>query len=82
VWLPVADLLLVIEIVSPGSAGLDAVTKRDEYALAGIPQCWVVDRDNAQTVTLHQLSAAGAYEQRAQLPLAWLLNTAPGTHLG
>lgn len=81
VWVAVTDLLLAIEIISPGSAGLDTVTKRDEYASAGIPRYWVVDRDLAQTVTLFQLSGAGSYERRAELPLAWLLNTEPATHL-
>jgi len=31
---------------------MDEVIKRREYGLAGIPQHWVVDRDDAQTVTL------------------------------
>src|SRR4051812_14471800 len=52
VWLTVADLLLVVEIVSPGSEAMDSLVKRREYALAGIPQYWVIDRDAAQTVTL------------------------------
>lgn len=70
VWLPVADLLLVVEIISPGSAGLDALTKRDEYASAGIPQYWVVDRDTAQTVSLHRLTDDRRYERVAEMPLA------------
>src|SRR4051794_27374814 len=53
VWLPVADVLLVVEIVSPGSEGVDLVTKRREYADAGIPQYWIVDQDTTQTVTMH-----------------------------
>ncbi|GAB2592453.1 hypothetical protein Aab01nite_37580 [Paractinoplanes abujensis] len=52
VWLSVADLLLVVEIVSPGSEAMDEVTKRREYATAGIPQYWVVDRDDAQTLPM------------------------------
>jgi Uma2 family endonuclease len=81
VWLAVADLLLVIEIVSPGSEALDEVTKRREYSFAGIPQYWVVNRDAAQTVTLWRLGADGAYEERARMPLAWLLQTAPADHI-
>ncbi|WP_127500523.1 Uma2 family endonuclease [Actinoplanes solisilvae] len=81
VWLSVAELLLVIEIVSPGSEAMDEVTKHREYAAAGIPQYWVVDRDDALTVTLHQLSADSAYIERAKMPLAWLLQTQPGDHL-
>ncbi|MFI6239266.1 hypothetical protein ACIBEF_05250 [Micromonospora sp. NPDC050795] len=45
-------------------------------------QYWVVDRDAAQTVTLHRLSGDGTYEARARMPLAWLLQTAPTDHLG
>jgi hypothetical protein len=42
---------------------------------------WFVDRDDALTVTLHQLSAETAYAERAKMPLAWLLPTNPGDHL-
>jgi Uma2 family endonuclease len=82
VWLPVTDLLLVVEIISAGSSSIDAVTKREEYAAAGVPRYWVVDRDSANTVTLYTLTDARTYERTAQMPLAWLLNTEPGTHLG
>ncbi len=81
VWLPVDGLLLAIEIVSPGSEAIDEVTKRREYAAAGIPQYWVVDRDDAQTVTLFRLSSDETYAERAKMPLAWLLQTDPRDHL-
>lgn len=38
-----SEILLVIEIVSPGSWRTDYVTKRGEYADAGIPHYWIVD---------------------------------------
>jgi Uma2 family endonuclease len=38
VWLTLAELLLVVEIVSPGSEAMDEVVKRREYARAGIPR--------------------------------------------
>ncbi|MEO3777277.1 Uma2 family endonuclease [Micromonospora sp. B11E3] len=79
VWLPVADVLLVVEIISPGSEGVDTVTKRNEYAAAGIPQYWVVDQDQAQTVTMHHLDG-DQYVVRATMPLAWILNTSPVEH--
>ncbi|MFI5892972.1 Uma2 family endonuclease [Actinoplanes sp. NPDC051513] len=79
VWLPVDDVLLVVEIISPGSLGVDTVTKRNEYAAAGIPQYWVVDQDSAQTVTIHRLTG-GQYAVQATMPLAWLLNTSPAEH--
>jgi len=59
VWLPVADVLLVIEVISPGSEATDTVAKRAEYAGAGIPQYWTVDQDPAQTVTMYQLDSPG-----------------------
>lgn len=40
VWLPVADVLLVVEIISPGSEAADTVAKPTGYAGAGIPQYW------------------------------------------
>ena len=80
VWLPVTDVLLVVEIVSPGSEAVDTVTKRHEYAAAGIPQYWTVDRDAGQTVTMYRLTGDG-YETRATMPLNWVLNTAPADHL-
>ncbi|MFC4106370.1 Uma2 family endonuclease [Micromonospora zhanjiangensis] len=79
VWLPVSDVLLVVEIVSPGSEGIDTVTKRGEYATAGIPQYWVVDQDPAQTVTLYHLDG-DQYVVRATMPLAWVLNAVPAEY--
>jgi Uma2 family endonuclease len=82
VWLPLDDLLLVIEIVSPGSEAMDELVKRHEYARARIQRYWVVDRDTAQTVTLYRIGQTGEYETVSMLPLAWLLNTSPADHLG
>ena len=79
VWLPVDDVLLVVEIISPGSEGVDTVTKRSEYAAAGIPQYWVVDQAAAQTVTMHRLDG-DRYAVQATIPLAWVLNTSPTEH--
>ncbi|MFF5230361.1 Uma2 family endonuclease [Dactylosporangium sp. NPDC000521] len=78
-WLPATDVLLVAEVVSAGTEGLDTVTKRVEYAAAGIPRYWVVGRDGARTVTMHRLED-DHYEARASMPLAWLLDTAPAEH--
>jgi Uma2 family endonuclease len=80
VWLPLGDLLLAVEIVSPGSAAMDEVVKRREYATAGIPRYWVIERDPAQTATLYVLGADKTYETAAKMPLAWLLQTAPADH--
>jgi len=40
-----ADVVLVVEIVSPGSRGTDHVMKPHEYAKAGIANYWIVDPD-------------------------------------
>lgn len=79
VWLPVADVLLVVEIISPGSEALDTTAKRTEYADAGIPQYWTVDQDPAQTVTMYRLDGSH-YQARITMPLAWVLNTSPAEH--
>ena len=79
VWLPVADVLLVVEIISPGSEASDTVAKRTEYAGAGIPRYWIVDQDSAQTVTMYRLDG-DQYRVAATMPLAWVLNTSPAEH--
>ena len=81
VWSNLKDLLLVIEIVSPSSAAMDQVVKRTEYAQAGIPRYWVVDRDPALTVTLYQLGSDGHYVEHVKMPLDWLLSTPAAEHL-
>jgi Uma2 family endonuclease len=72
-----------IEIISRGSEAIDQVIKKDEYAQAGIPRYWLVNRDTAQSVTRWRL-VDGGYRPvaTAAQPLAWLLSTAPDEHLG
>ena len=40
-----SDVVLAVEIVSPGSRRMDHRIKRDEYADAGIPSYWIIDFD-------------------------------------
>jgi Uma2 family endonuclease len=40
-----AEVVLVVEIVSPGSVRMDNVIKRGEYADAGIGHYWIIDLD-------------------------------------
>lgn len=61
--LSAADVVLAIEIVSPGSAGLDNVMKRHEYARAGIEHYWIVNPDRSLT-TLRR-TADGDYAETA-----------------
>lgn len=46
------DALLVVEVLSPGNSGRDLVIKRHEYAAGGIPQYWIVDKDEHTLVVL------------------------------
>ena len=48
---------LVIEVVSPDDPQRDLVTKRNEYAQAGIPEYWIVD-PQAATITVLRLDDA------------------------
>lgn len=52
-----ADVLLVVEVSSPNNARRDRVMKRQEYADAGIPLYWIVDR-KTQTMTVLKLRKA------------------------
>lgn len=45
---------LVMEVISPGDVKRDTETKRREYAMASIPEYWLVD-PNAKTVTVMEL---------------------------
>ncbi len=60
-----ADVVLAVEIVSPGTRRTDRVTKPAEYAEAGIPHYWLVDLDPPVTLTAHLL-VDGAYEVVAE----------------
>jgi Uma2 family endonuclease len=55
-----SDVLLVVEIVSPGSVRADRVVKRGEYADAGIPYYWIVDlSEPVSIVACHQAGELG-----------------------
>lgn len=59
-----AEVVLAVEIVSPGSRRLDTVVKHSEYADAGIPHYWVVDLGepgDRPTLTAHHLAGAFGY---------------------
>ncbi|WP_410655531.1 Uma2 family endonuclease [Amycolatopsis sp. lyj-112] len=54
------DVVVVVEIVSPGSKRTDYVTKHGEYADAGIPHYWIVDlSEPVSLVSCHQAGELG-----------------------
>jgi Uma2 family endonuclease len=57
--------LLVVEIVSPGSATNDRVTKRQVYAEAGVPAYWIVDPRAGHLLALRLVD--GAYVAYAEV---------------
>lgn len=72
------QVVLAVEVVSPGSRRTDHVTKRSEYADAGIAHYWVVDLDTPATITALALTdhgydggqVAGDYTTTIPFPLA------------
>ncbi|WP_086821823.1 Uma2 family endonuclease [Allokutzneria sp. NRRL B-24872] len=56
-----SEVLLVVEIVSPGSRRMDNVVKRQEYADAGIPHYWIVDLDEPVSLIAYSLTEEFGY---------------------
>jgi Uma2 family endonuclease len=57
------EVVLAVEIVSPGSQSMDRVLKPALYAKAGIPNYWLIETDGDITVHTFRLdSAADVYE--------------------
>ncbi|HKD97634.1 MAG TPA: Uma2 family endonuclease [Micromonosporaceae bacterium] len=56
------DVLLVVEIVSPGSLTMDRVTKPALYGAAGIPLYWRIETEDGVAVTTYELDVdSGVY---------------------
>src|SRR3569833_826200 len=80
-WLSGADLILVVEVISKSTRGVDTVTKCEEHAAAGDPHYWTEDRDADTTVTMHRLGQHG-YSIADKMPLDKVLGTAVADLLG
>ncbi|MGH3694583.1 MAG: Uma2 family endonuclease [Pseudonocardiaceae bacterium] len=65
--LEAADVLVVVEIVSPGSRRLDHVTKRHEYADAGIPHYWILDLDEPVSLLACHLAEDFGYADSGEI---------------
>jgi Uma2 family endonuclease len=50
------DVLLAVEVISPGSRRTDRVFKLNEYAEAGIENYWIVDLERPVTLTAFELA--------------------------
>ncbi|WP_163511541.1 Uma2 family endonuclease [Fodinicola acaciae] len=71
-----ADVVLAVEIISPGSRKIDLGRKVEEYADAGIPHYWVVDLDPpAPSITVFHLGTDGYVEGPA--PTGQLITSVP-----
>jgi Uma2 family endonuclease len=66
-----ADVLLVVEVLSPGNAGFDVVQKRHDYAAAGIPRYWIVDPRDRTVTVLALADGATAYAEEAVVRDVW-----------
>ncbi len=49
-FLRAAEVVLVVEVLAPGSRRTDSVVKLGEYAEAGIPHYWIVDLEEQPSV--------------------------------
>lgn len=62
---------LVVEILSPGTAGRDLVAKRELYARFAVPEYWIVDSEgsNVEVLTLERgaYSRAGLFRRHETL---------------
>jgi len=57
-----AEVLVVMEIVSPGSKRTDYLNKREEYADARIPHYWILDLIEPVSMVAYDLTGKGRYE--------------------
>lgn len=78
VYLDPEHVRLVAEIVSAGSVDTDRHTKPREYAAAGIPHFWRVDRPEGEPPTVHLFRRQGTeYVPTRTCPLDELLTETP-----
>ena len=62
-----SEVLLVVEILSPGSGRIDRVVKRDEYADADIGHYWIVDLDPPVSVLAHRRVGQWGYADGGEI---------------
>lgn len=57
------EILVAVEIISPGSRRTDTRTKPYEYAEAGIPHYWVIDLDEPLSLAAYHLAGEFGYQE-------------------
>jgi Uma2 family endonuclease len=73
-----SDVLLAVEIISPGSRNVDLHLTPFEYAEAGIPHYWLVDLDPpVPSITVFHLGAPGDGYVEAPATAGQLVTTVP-----
>ena len=76
--LEASDVLLAVEVISPGSRNVDLCLKPFEYAEAGIPHYWLVDLDPpAPSITVFHLGAPGEGYVEGPATTGELVTTVP-----
>jgi Uma2 family endonuclease len=56
-----SDVLVVVEVLSPGSKRTDNVLKRSEYSDAGIPHYWILDIESPVSLLACHLAGEFGY---------------------
>jgi Uma2 family endonuclease len=57
------QVLIAVEIVSPGSRDTDTLVKPVEYARAGIPHYWLIDLDPPVSLAAYHLAGDFGYQE-------------------
>lgn len=65
-------VVLVVEIVSPGSRRMDSVVKRAEYAEAGIASYWIMDLVSVPSLIVCHLAGPFGYQDRGPVTGTYL----------
>jgi Uma2 family endonuclease len=60
-----SEVLLAVEVVSPGSRRIDNIVKRAEYQDAGIPHYWIVDIEAPVSLVACRRTASGYRDEPA-----------------
>ncbi|WP_102144473.1 Uma2 family endonuclease [Mycobacterium hubeiense] len=76
-----SDVLVAIEVVSPGSRRTDTVTKRSEYAEAGIGHYWIIELGPPATLTALHLAGDFGYQESPSITGRFTTSVPAALHL-